>query len=166
MMASLCKMAPDLACDFENKLKEAAAHGEDDAQSGQTISALLEMLKHELISRNLISARDSKKDDSILKACRYISEHLEEDFSYQDVAEFVHLSPRHFIRRFKSEMGENFSDYIIKMRIEAAKQMAKEGKVRLSDIGEKVGYRSDKYFQHLFKQYTGYSLADYQRREK
>ena len=83
-------------------------------------------LNDELVSRGLVKTERPAADDSITKACNYINNHLGDDFTYRDVADFVHLSPRHFIRRFRSEMNETFTDYLIRMRIEGAMRLMDE----------------------------------------
>lgn len=152
----------ELAGEFEQELKTLDHSG--DLDMSQSLSALLSRLNDELVSRNLILKKSG--DDCIRKACNYISNHLGDDFTYKDVAEYVHLSPRHFIRRFRSEMGETFTEYVLRVRMEGAMRLLDERKLLPDDIGAAVGYHDDKYFQKIFKQYTGISVREYQRRNK
>ena len=152
----------ELAGEFEQELKTLDHSG--DLDMSQSLSALLSRLNDELVFRNLILKKSG--DDCIRKACNYISNHLGDDFTYKDVAEYVHLSPRHFIRRFRSEMGETFTEYVLRVRMEGAMRLLDERKLLPDDIGAAVGYHDDKYFQKIFKQYTGISVREYQRRNK
>lgn len=152
---------PDLAQDFAQKLKTVDLT--EDSQGRQPLLVLLSQLNDELVSRNLAVSEKKAVDDCITKACNYISNHLGDDFTYRDVAEFVHLSPRHFIRRFRSEMNETFSDYLVRVRIEGAVRLIEEGKMDAADVSGAVGYRDDKYFQQLFKKHMGCTVREYQR---
>lgn len=152
-----------LAEAFSEKLKSLDVT--ENAEMTQALSDLLSQLNDELVSRNLVPTAKKSSDDSIQKACNYISNHLSQDFTYKDVAEYVHLSPRHFIRRFRSEMGETFTDYVLRIRMEAAMRLLKEGKILPGDIGQAVGYHDGKYFQQIFKNYTGYTVREYLRRQ-
>ena len=127
------------------------------------LCGLLSRLNDDLVSNNLVTVKKPAADDCITKACNYISNHLGEDFTYRDVAEFVHLSPRHFIRRFRSEMNETFTDYLVRVRIEGAMRLMDEDRTDAADVSAQVGYRDDKYFQQLFKKRVGCTPREYQR---
>lgn len=162
MQEKLCQKDAALAEKFAEELKNLD-HSEDSDMS-QSLSALLGRLNDELVSRNLILKKSG--DDCIRKACNYISNHLSEDFTYKDVADYIHLSPRHFIRKFRSEMGETFTEYVLRVRMEGAMRLLDERKLLPDDIGQAVGYHDDKYFQKIFKQYTGSTIREYQKRKK
>lgn len=153
-----------LAEDFSDRLKKLDVS--DEADMSKSLSSVLSDINDELVSRNLVSAAKRSGDDSIRKACNYIHNHLGDDFNYKDVAEYVHLSPRHFIRRFRSEVGETFSEYVLRIRMEGAMRLLDERKILPDDIGAAVGYHDDKYFQQIFKKYTGCTVREYQRKQE
>lgn len=64
---------------------------------------------------------------------------------------------------FKKEIGENFSHYIMRKRMEMAKDLIINGKKdRIYEVAEKVGYGSNsQYFSQVFKKYTGVSPLEY-----
>lgn len=124
---------------------------------------LLEQLKEELKERGVIFHEREAVDDSIIRACQYIQEHLAERFTYRDVADYIHISPRHFIRRFHSEMDETFTDYVVRLRVQMAMELLSQG-VSAVEVPEAVGYRDEKYFGKLFRQHAGCTLREFQRR--
>lgn len=160
LQGELARKDETLAEEFRRRLSglELNAGKEND-----TLSRVFVELKDELIARNLIPVSRKMTDDSIAKACNYIRNHLG-NVSYQEAAEFVHLSPRHFIRRFRNETGETFSDYVTRVRMESAVRLLQEGEVVPDDVGETVGYHDEKYFQKLFREYTGMTLREFVRR--
>jgi YesN/AraC family two-component response regulator len=97
----------------------------------------------------------------IRKAKDYIMHHYHEDISLEDVADRVFLNHFYFSRFFKEHTGENFTDFLIKVRISQAISMMRENKYKIYEISSMIGYKSDKYFARLFKQATGYSPRDY-----
>lgn len=149
---------PGLAAEFEQKLKDIK---DSPAEGEGGLLALFRQLNDELVSRNLVRAEKNSSNEYIQKALGYIKNHLGDDFTYRDVAEFVHLSPRHFIRLFRSETGETFSDYVFRNRMEGAIRLLEEGKILPGDVGRAVGYHDEKYFQQLFKKYTGCTVVEY-----
>lgn len=61
---------------------------------------------------------------------------------------------------FKDTVGENFSSYLEKKRIEKACEMLLEG-MMIREVSEKVGYLSDVSFRRAFKKCMGLSPSDY-----
>ena len=157
----LIQKDPELAKIFGEKLGQI--HFSEGEQAHSQLIEVLSQLQDELISRGLAVPARVSADDSIARACQYISNHLGDDFTYRDAAEFVHLSPRHFIRRFRSEMNETFTDYVARCRMETAMKLLEEGTVDAADVAGAVGYHDEKYFQQLFKKHTGYTIREYQR---
>ena len=155
-----------LADSFAAKLRALTFPDEEDnSESSKTVIELLTELRDELVLKNLIVSEKTVIDDSIAKACNYINNHLGEDFTCGDVADFVHLSQRHFIRRFRSEMKETYTDYLLRMRMEGAMRLMDENGIDARDVAQAVGYQDEKYFRQLFKKYVGCSPREYQRRK-
>lgn len=60
-----------------------------------------------------------------------------------------------------TDMGAN--DYINKIRIEQAMVLIAEGNLNFTEISEKVGFASPRYFSTSFKQYTGKTPTQYKK---
>lgn len=105
-----------------------------------------------------------ESEKAIYKAKEYIARRYMSEIGLNDVAEKVGLSAAYFSRLFKQETGENFIDYLIKVRMEKAKKLLEETTAQAKEIGEKVGYKKGKYFGKLFKNYTGYTPTEYRAR--
>jgi len=99
----------------------------------------------------------------IAKLKDYVSKHYATDISLDDLAEYVFMNPTYLSRYFKQQTGENLSEYLIHTRMDRAIDLLSERKYKIYEIGEKVGYRSSKYFIKLFKQHTGYTPMEYLR---
>ena len=48
--------------------------------------------------------------------------------------------------------------------MENAKEILEQGKYKVYEVSQMVGYHSEKYFFRIFKQYTGCSPTEYSRR--
>lgn len=138
----------ELAEEFDKKILAL------DEQEDTTLLEHIRWLEVQLKEQGLLEEK-AKKDEEILRACTYIRDHLEEAISLEKVADYVHLSTRQFTRRFNQQMGENFKEYMYRMRMEKAVSLWERGDTSLEDICEKVGYKDYKYFYQLFKKYTG-----------
>lgn len=89
--------------------------------------------------------------------------HLSEKLTVQELAEYVHISPRHFIRKFQTEMNEKFTDYLAHIRVQSAIQMLEAGR-DVKSIPEAVGYKDEKSFYSVFRRFAGCSMREYQQK--
>ena len=94
----------------------------------------------------------------------YILEHFSGPISLDVVAEHVFLSPVYVSRLFKQATGENFTDFITRVRIEKAKELLQHPDILVADVGQRVGYPNPRYFYRVFKHMTGYTPSGYRGR--
>lgn len=101
--------------------------------------------------------------DPILRAIRFIDQHLEQVTHAAQVAARVGLSRSHFCTVFKKEVGVNFLTYVHERRLEAAKHLLTHTDWTVHFIGEKIGMTDDKHFSKWFKKHTGYTPTSYRK---
>jgi len=77
------------------------------------------------------------------------------------VAEKVNMSPSYLSKYFKMKTGEKFSDYLLKVKMEKAKELLMDIKYKTYEVSELVGYSSPKNFTRTFKKYYGQSPRDF-----
>lgn len=102
-------------------------------------------------------------DVIIRNAKQYINDNYQHDISLQDVADQVFLSQKYFSKIFKEKTGENYLDYVVKIRMEHAIKFLAAG-YKVEQISKMTGYGSSRYFTRRFKQYTGFTPKEYYRR--
>lgn len=98
---------------------------------------------------------------AVNKAKQYIDENYMKELTLDDVSRVVNISSYYFSKVFKEETGENFIDYLTKLRIEAAKNLLKTTNKSMKEIALEVGYSDPNYFSRNFKKYTGKTPTDY-----
>ncbi|CAH1208279.1 Protein-glutamate methylesterase/protein-glutamine glutaminase [Paenibacillus auburnensis] len=84
-----------------------------------------------------------------------------EDISLQSVADAINVNSSYLSRVFKQETGENFVNFLTKIRIEKAQALLKEKSIRIYEVANRVGYPNTAYFSKLFKKVTGVSPEEY-----
>ena len=89
--------------------------------------------------------------------------YMEAEFSLQDAAEEMHLSPQHLSRMFHKEMGITFIDYLTRVRIRKAIGLLYQDDLKMYEIAENVGYATQHYFSNVFKKNMGVSPAEYRK---
>ena len=86
----------------------------------------------------------------------YIQENYSRDISLDDVSSQVNISPYYFSKIFKEETGENFIEYLTRVRIDKAKELLVDANVSVKEAGIQSGYSDPNYFSRIFKKSDGY----------
>ena len=106
----------------------------------------------------------SRHTSSAEQARAYIDRHyMDPELSLSSVANAVSVSPNHLSTLFKSKIGVGFSEYLTEVRIRQAKRLLITSDLRVSEVGERVGYQNMEYFSMLFKKNTGQTPSQYRR---
>lgn len=108
-----------------------------------------------------LSARNKKNDNIVIdKLIQFINNNFSKNISLQDAAESVFFNPAYCSRFFKEQTGENFSNYLLKVRMEHAVKLLKKDK-KINDISKECGYQSPGYFTRVFKDYYNCTPSEY-----
>lgn len=94
-------------------------------------------------------------------AKHYIKQNYAGNLSLDMVAEHVGMNAAYFSRFFKKHMGMNFLEYLTKVRMDAAKELLSDPRLKVYEICTEVGYTSLQHFLKLFKQYTGVTPSEF-----
>lgn len=94
-------------------------------------------------------------------ALHYIREHYAEDLSLERMASVVFLNPAYFSQLFKQKTGQGYKEYVTSLRLEQAKLLLLNPKLKLAEIAERVGYQDMKHFTQMFRKRTGLTPTEY-----
>lgn len=97
-----------------------------------------------------------RNEGIIDKAGKYIRQNLSGDVSLITVADAVFVSPNYLSFLFK-EHGENFKDYVVRIKMERAEELMEQGKYNMSQIAQELGYKDGRYFSQAYKKYKNQS---------
>ena len=133
--------------------------------SVSNISQLITKAKKLLmtIAENINNSASYDEKLKFRKVKEYIdSNYCNEEISLELIAKKMFLSPSTCSKIFKDETGENFSSYIIALRLNKAKELLRNG-FKVYQVSSMIGYSSSKYFSKLFKKHTGMSPMEYKK---
>lgn len=94
---------------------------------------------------------------------KYISNHYAEDISLDTLGEAMKMNGAYCGYLLKQETGQTFVKYLTSVRLFEAKKLLDEGTLNISEIAEKVGYKSAQYFSTNFQKINGIRPMDYRR---
>lgn len=127
--------------------------------------ALFCLLSDTLIQMIATFRKQSEEEQRrpIRVAKQYIHNHYMEPISLEMVADIVGFSSSYFSSLFKKEAGIGLGDYLIRVRMERAKDLLKNTKINIKDICVQVGYSDLKHFTANFRKYTGLKPGEYRK---
>lgn len=105
----------------------------------------------------IMENKNDKYHATIQLAIEYIEDHFGESITVENIADVVQLNKDYFSHIFKKSIGESFTDYLNKRRIEEAKKLLLQKKYKIYEIADMVGYSDYKYFSKVFKKLVGIS---------
>lgn len=97
----------------------------------------------------------------IADSVAFINEHFQEPLTLEAIAKKATLSPYYFTRIFTREIGFTPHQYLINIRISAAKFMLKSSEMSVKDIAFSTGFNSESSFCTTFKKWTGSTPSQY-----
>jgi AraC-like DNA-binding protein len=104
------------------------------------------------------------KSYAVKEIINYLNENYEKKISLDQIAHNMYLSPVYISKIFKEETGESPINYLIKIRLEKAKDIllnTENGSIK--SIANLVGYDDVYHFSKLFKKYYGVSPLYYKK---
>lgn len=114
-----------------------------------------------LPSRPFADVSDPNDETDIDQIKHYIKEHYSDSkLNLTSVAQLFGFSSSYLSRKFKTETGKNFVEYLTECRMEKAIELARKNQKMFCTSAE-VGIPDPSYFGRCFKKYTGITYSDF-----
>jgi len=111
--------------------------------------------------------KERKRDFSELaieRVQRLIETHYGERLDIGALCDVAHLSRFHFIRAFRTRLRETPHQYLIRRRIDRARELLATSEISITDICFEVGFESLGSFSSLFHRVVGWPPSVYRAR--
>ena len=106
----------------------------------------------------------SCKSANIHKALQFIDTSYKEKIDLQLVASIAGLSKFHFSRLFKELIGISYQDYVLRLRVERAKEMLKSGTYSVTEAAFSSGFLDLTHFGRSFKKIVGVTPVQFKKK--
>jgi len=100
-------------------------------------------------------------DEEVKKAQDFIEKNFHERITIDELSNKFAISRRSLERRFKRATNNTVSEYIQRVKIEAAKKTFETSRKNITEVMLDVGYSDTKAFRGIFKRITGMTPLDY-----
>jgi len=86
---------------------------------------------------------------------------MEDELSLLEMAQAVDLSPTHFSRMFRKSTGETPHQFVLRNKIDRAKEMLRVPATRVLDVAVACGFKTQQHFARVFRHVCGTSPREY-----
>ena len=90
-----------------------------------------------------------------------VHEKIEDELSLDEMAESAGLSTAHFSQMFRKSTGESPHRFVLRLRVERAKEMLHRAENRVLDVAVACGFKTQQHFARVFRQLCGTSPTQY-----
>ncbi|WP_417898730.1 response regulator transcription factor [Bacillus haimaensis] len=113
------------------------------------------------------SNHESEKYSPIIyTVLNHIVKHYAEDMSLKTLGHQFHINPIYLGQLFQKEVGNSFTKFLNKLRIDRAKKLLLNSYEKAGHIGKKVGYVDATYFYKQFKKFEDMTPSEWRKNNR
>lgn len=108
--------------------------------------------------------RDNPKAEEVVEEIKdYIDKSYSDNIKISKFGEQYYFSGEYLSKLFKLKYGSNIYEYLMKVRMERAKDLLSTTDAKVQDVAMRVGYSDTNYFSKAFRNYTGQTPKEFRR---
>ncbi|MDB6074429.1 MAG: transcriptional regulator, AraC family, partial [Verrucomicrobiaceae bacterium] len=111
--------------------------------------------------RSFALPTESHYQQAIREAMRHLIANFREPIRLEEVLQLTNLSRPTFARQFKLHSGHSFSEFLSRLRLQAACRELAEGDRSVLEIALGCGFTQISFFNRLFRRVTGSNPTEY-----
>lgn len=129
----------------------------------QMICLYIEQLLILLIRGNRNTAAVKKTENGCLLAdiCDYLEKNVQTRLRFEDVMHEFSLSASVIKKLFREQMDCGIMEYFARLKVDAAKQMIREGNYNFTEIADILSFNTSQYFTTVFRRISGMTPTEY-----
>jgi len=137
-----------------------------DILAAKTVPELMRLLEQIMRQNNEEGSGDgrNRKAQLVDEVRVYMQENLAEHVTLESAARVASINSSYLSRIFSEVTGQGFADYLAEIRVEKARGLLANRRLKIYEVAELVGYHNAKHFMRVFKKLEGVTPTEY--REK
>ncbi len=164
LSVSIDKILQQSSADMENIYGKSIREVQDEITRNIFDYDAARQLFHIIIDKSVDFAAAGRMHEGY-KAIAAIVEDMKQNYFKPlllgDYAACYGMNPDYLSRLFKKEIGRNFVEYLLDIRILQAKRLLRESRFKFHEIAAMVGYSDYRYFSQVFKKSAGMTAGRY-----
>ena len=119
---------------------------------------IIELLKRHCevskLANSKLQPRSTLSPEQLEVVFKYIDTNLGKNITLADMSGCLHMSKSHFSDLFKRSINITPHQYVIKSRVQKAKQLLEQTNLSITEIAEKTGFNTNSHFSRSFRQHA------------
>jgi AraC family transcriptional regulator len=129
---------------------------------GLATALAVHLLQHYAVCPpQLRSYRGGMPRARLQRVLEYIQAHLDQELSLAALASIAQMSPYYFSRLFKQSTGLSPHQYLLRQRIERAKELLAGPRCRIAEVSDTLGFPHQSHFTTTFHRWVGTTPRQY-----
>lgn len=124
------------------------------------ISSEIKQILHKIV--DYFAEKKANKEDHIVKEILdVLHKEFDQPITLSYLSERIYLSSNYLRIIFKDKMDISIQNYLTNLRINKAKELLKNGDLKINQVGNRIGYPNSTYFNVVFKSSVGVTPGEY-----
>jgi len=102
--------------------------------------------------------------ECVTKTLNYLCANYSKKILLNDLAQETHMSKFHLSRLFRQATGASPIEYLMRVRINKAKELLRQTTYTVSQVSEKIGMENTSYFIKFFRRHEKMSPGEYRKK--
>lgn len=102
-------------------------------------------------------------DEGVSMVQSWVRQRLAEDINLAQMAALLEQSERNFSRRFHTATGESPMAYVLRLRLDSARELLRDTNLTVAEVGEACGFRTAAYFGRVFRERLSMTPGEYRK---
>lgn len=112
-----------------------------------------------------VVTKESENSQIVEDIIDFTLQHVTEDIDLNFIADQFGRTPGYIGTLFRKSKEQGFNEFVTEERVQLAKNMLKDHRLSVQEVGERCGYHNPKYFSVVFKKVTGISPKTFQKQQ-
>jgi AraC-like DNA-binding protein len=123
--------------------------------------AMTSVLQKFVITRKLLPATPQELPEPIVRALEAIRSNPSRDWTVRELAAHVGMSYSSFRDLFRESMHETVHDHLQRIRLDQARVLLSNPRLRIKEIAKRLDFASEHYFSHFFHTRIGVTPTEF-----
>jgi AraC family transcriptional regulator len=116
---------------------------------------------HAVRRRSVKTHRGGLAPARLRRVVELVHAKIEDEVTLDELAESAGLSTAHFSQMFRKSTGESPHQFVLRRRVERAKELLRAAEARVLDVAVACGFKTQQHFARVFRRVCGASPTEY-----